>query len=230
DGFEVIFSKTEPEKWDTNGNGIGDGLEFIQSKGYLGWIESLPDDWIGMTITWDNYTILIKTNSSVLEGEFDKEEQKLKIKVSGPNGTQGVTKIDVPKSLCEPEDIEIKLDGELINYTVTEDDTYYYIHIEYNHSIHELSMEISKITEVPSDGTEDEKGFLADFYQIALIIAVIIILALLILIIKIRNEKENIGLSEVPPERLRNLLEKKYAEGNMTDETYKDIKSLLEKY
>ncbi len=229
DGFEVIFSKTNASLWDTNGNGIGDGLEFVQSKGYLGWIESLPDDWIGMTITWDNYTILVKTNSSLLEGEFDKEEQKLKIKVSGPNGTKGVTEIDVPKSLCEPEDIEIKLDGELINYTITEDDTYYYIHIEYNHSIHELSADFSKIVEEPSEPEDDEKGLLANTYLIAFIIAVIIIF-LLSIIIRNRGKSEDIGVQELPPEKLSILLDKKHAEGKITDETYNDAKSLLEKY
>jgi hypothetical protein len=230
DGFEVIFSKTKPEKWDTNGNGIGDGLEFIQSKGYLGWIESLPNDWIGMTITWDNYTVLVKTNSSVLEGEFDKDEQKLKIKVSGPDGTQGITEIDVPKSLCEPDDIEIMLDGEMINYTITEDDTYYYIHIEYNHSIHELSADFSKIVEEPREPEADEKGLLANLYLIALIIAVIIILLLSIVVIRNRSESEDIGVQELDPEKLSILLDKKHDEGKITDETYNDAKTLLEKY
>jgi hypothetical protein len=229
DGFEVIFSKTNTSLWDTNGNGVGDGLEFIQSKGYLGWIESLPDDWIGMTITWDNYTILVKTNSSVLEGEFDKEEQKLKIKVSGPEGTQGVTEIEVPKSLCEPEDIEILLDDELINYTLTEDDTYYYIHIEYDHSIHELSASFGDISEVPivSTGKDDS---LANIYLMTLIIAIIVILLLFGIIIRNKSKRGDIGVQELPPEKLSILLDKKHDEGKISDETYNDAKSLLEKY
>ncbi|UCE37533.1 MAG: hypothetical protein JSW00_19105 [Thermoplasmata archaeon] len=230
DGFEVIFSKTNASLWDTNGNGIGDGLEFIQNKGYLGWIESLPDDWIGITITWDNYTILAKTNSSLLEGEFDKEEHKLKIKVSGPNGTQGVTEIEVPKSLCEPDDIEIMLDGELINYTITENDTYYYIHIEYNHSIHDLSADFSKIVEEPSESEDDEKDLFANIYLIALIIALVIIILLSVVVIRNRGKSEDIGVQELPPDQLSILLDKKHSEGKLSDETYNDAKSLLEKY
>jgi hypothetical protein len=228
DGFEVIFSKTRPDIWDTNGNGLGDGLEFIQSKGYLGWIESLPDDWIGMTITWDNYTILVKTNSSVLEGEFDKEEQKLKIKVSGPDGTQGVTEIQMPKGLCDPMDLEISMDGELINFTFTEDETYYYIHVEYNHSIHELSTHFQE-SEVIEDPMDDEEDSLAVIYLLFLIMAVIAVLLLLKVIV--RNKKSwDIGVQELPPDKLINLLEKKYSDGQMTDKTYEDIKSLLDKY
>ncbi len=228
DGFEVIFSKTNASLWDTNGNGVGDGLEFILSKGYLGWIESLPDDWIGMTITWDNYTILIKTNSSVLEGEFDKDEQKLKIKVSGPDGTVGVTEMDIPKSLCEPEDIEIELDGELLNYTLTEDDTYYYIHIEYNHSIHDLVADFSRGVEEPIEPSVKDKDYPA--YLIALTIIAVIVILIFIAALKNRSEKGKFETQELPPEKLSMMLEKKHSEGKMTDETYEDIKSLLEKY
>jgi len=229
DGFEVIFSKTNASLWDTNGNGIGDGLEFIQKQGYLGWIGSLPDDWIGMTISWDNYTIYVKTNSSVLEGEFDKEEKKLKIMVSGPEGTQGIMEIDVPKTLCEPEDIEIQLDGELINYSLTQGDDYYYIHIEYNHSTHELSAIFGQTGDIPGQD-HDDKGLLEERSFVGMIIAIIIICILLFLITRNRGEKEDIGVQELPPDQLIKLLEKQHAEGDITDKTFNDAKKLLEKY
>ena len=230
DGFETIFSKTDPNDWDTNGNNIGDGLEFVANQGYIGGMQSLPDDWIGMTITWQNYTIYIKTNSSVLEGEFDKEDRKLKIKVSGPEGTQGTTEVDVPKSLCDPEDIEIKLDGELINYTMTQNKTYYNVHIEYNHSTHEITASFGYIDQTPDPQIVEKKGEIDNSFQIAFIIALITAILLLILLIKTRNGKQGIEIQELPPEKLMILLEKKYEEGDMTDETYKDIKSTLEKY
>jgi hypothetical protein len=228
DGFEVIFSKTKPDDWDTNNNSIGDGLEFIESQGYLGWIELLPDNWIGMTISWDNYTVYVKTNSSVLEGEFDKDEQKLKIKVSGPEGTSGVTEIDVPKSLCEPDDIEIMLDGELINYTITEDDTYYYIHVEYNHSAHELTADFTRKIEEPI-GSEDDDGLPVQ-YLIILVVVIILTIIILLGITRYRNGFQKNEVPDLPPDELSKMLEDKYAGGEMTDKTYNDIKSLLEKY
>jgi hypothetical protein len=230
DGFEVIFSKTNASLWDTNANGIGDGLEFIFNQGYLGWMESLPDDWIGMTISWDNYTIFIKTNSSVLEGEFDKIEKKLKIKISGPEGTQGVTEIDISKNLCDPEDIEISLDGELINYTLTEDDNFYHIHIEYNHSVHELSANFKEVAQISDSQIDDKKESSFNLFQLAFLIAFITSILLLIFLIITRNGKQENKVQELPPEKLVILLEKKYADGQVTEETYEDIKSLLEKY
>jgi hypothetical protein len=229
DGFEVIFSKTNASLWDTNRNGIGDGLEFIESQGYLGWIEILPDNWIGMTISWDNYTVYIKTNSSVLEGEFDRHEQELKIKVSGPEGTSGVTEIDVPKSLCEPDDIEIMLDGELINYTITEDDTYYYIHVEYNHSTHELTADFTRIIDEPIESEDDEVGLPVQ-YLIILVVVIILTTIILLGITRTRNGFRNNDIPDLPPDELSKILEDKYAGGEMTDETYNDIKSILEKY
>jgi hypothetical protein len=220
DGFEVIFSKTKPDKWDTNGNGVGDGLEFILNKGYLGWIESLPHDWIGMTITWDNYTIMVRTNSTLLEGEFDKEERKLKIKVSGPTDGLGITEIDITKNLCDPEDIEIMLDGELINYTITEDDT----------CVQELSANFREETDIIDKPIDDEEVSPEIPYLLAFIIAVIVAILLLIMVIKGRNGYPDGRIRELPPEKLMMLLENKYEEGKITDKTYEDIKSLLDKY
>jgi N-acetylneuraminic acid mutarotase len=228
DGFEVIFSKTDPNDWDTNANSIGDGLEFIQKKGYLGWIESLPDKWIGMTITWDSYTIFVKTNSSVLEGE--KEELELKIKVSGPEGTLGVTEIEVPKGLCDPEDIEIVLDGDQINYTLTEDETYYYIYIEYDHSVHELSASFDSVIDYSDHPTDEEEGSLDIIYIMSLIIALIVILLLSVVIIRNKGKSDDIGVQELPPDKLSMLLDKKHEEGKISDKTYDDAKSLLEKF
>lgn len=245
DGFELTFSNTDPTNWDTNGNSIGDGLEFIQSQGYMGGMHSLPNDWIGMTITWDNYTIFIKTNSSVLEGEFDKTDKKLTIKVSGAKGTTGVTEIDVPKSLCKPENITVKFDGGLINYSLTQNATHYHIHIEYNHSVHELLTNfnykgkkpddpivddpIDPIVDEPVNGTEAEE-LSYYIYILALIIIIVIIIIIMIIVIKTRNNKVTNDVPDLPPQQLSRMLDEKHAKGEMTDETYNDIRSKLKKY
>jgi len=222
DGFELIFSKTDPTDWDTNNNSIGDGLEFIQSQGYTGSMQSLSSHWIGMTISWENYLIYIQTSSSVLEGEFDKDEQKLEVKVSGPDGTQGITDIDVPVGLCEPEDIEIKLDGSSIDYTLTQNTTYYHIHIEYTHSIHILSTKFNQ-----KNGEDSSSNYIN---LLVVLISISIIMIVLVSVIKTRKENGNIIETELPPEELLKLLEKEHADGEITDETYEDVKSFLEEY
>lgn len=153
------------------------------------------------------------------------------MKIAGSDGTQGEIDIEIPVGCCEPEDIEIMLDEEPFDYELTQDSTHYNVHIEYTHSIHELTASFGQSTEIPDQPVEtDEKGLLDDLPFIGLIIAIIVIILLLILITRNNNGKDNMGVQELPPEKLVVLLEQKHTDGEMTDETYEDIKSLLEKY
>ena len=223
DGFEIVFSKTNPTILDTNGDGFGDGLEFVRSQGYMGLMQSLPDDWIGITIAWEDHLVLLRANSSVLEGEFEREKQRLKITVSGPDGSQGITEIDIPNDLCTPGDIVIELDGETIDYSLTESATHYLIRVEYTHSTHEISAGFGQTVVVPS-------GISDILYYLVASMAAIITLVAAIAVVKYRRGREDIGVQELPPEKLSKLLEKKHSEGKVTKETYQDIKSLLRKY
>ena len=45
-----------------------------------------------------------------------------------------------------------------------------------------------------------------------------------------KNKREKEGAQEMSPEKLDALLEKKRADGKVTDKTYEDIKVLLKKY
>ncbi|MDI6916953.1 MAG: PKD domain-containing protein, partial [Thermoplasmatales archaeon] len=160
DAFEIIFSKTNPTVGDTNGNGLSDGLEFIQNQGYSGSMQILPNGWIGMTIACANYTMYAETNSSVLEGRYNKDKKTLRIKIHGPPETTGVANITIPKDMVDSEkDIKIQLDGHLINYTLSQNTTHYFIHIEYTHSTHELAARFTSVTAValnnPVNPTKD---------------------------------------------------------------------------
>ena len=139
DGVEMIFSNTDPLDADTDGNGIGDGLQFIGAGGYSAMVQLLPNGWIGMQIFWSSYTISVKTNSSVLSATFNKDNKTLTIGVSGPSGTTGACQIVVPKAMINSSsDISVFLDDQAINFTLTQNDTYYTIDITYTHSTHEL--------------------------------------------------------------------------------------------
>jgi parallel beta-helix repeat protein len=239
DGFELIFSKTDPTTWDSNGNGIGDGLEFLQTQGYTGGLSTLPDGWIGMMVKWSNYTMFVSTNSSVLNVEFDKEKKKVDIIVSGKKGTSGGCRIIVPKSLLNStEDISISLDNNPLNFTLTQNETYYIISVRYNHSTHALSIDLAESKKGPGNGQngEDpegsklENGKLQNIYIVLSSAIAVIIIILIIVIIRVRKENGYTETPMLPPEDLSNMLEQKHSEGAITDETYNDIRALLEKY
>ena len=152
DGFELIFSKTDPTDWDTDNDGIGDGLEFIQNQGYSGSMQTLPEGWLGMTISTSNYTMYAETNSSIIEGKYDKDKKTLRIKIHGPPDTVGVANITIPKGMVDSEkDIKIQLDGHTINYTFSENSTHYFIHVEYTHSMHEIAARFTPVINVTAD-------------------------------------------------------------------------------
>jgi len=239
DGFELIFSRTNPTIWDSNGNGIGDGLEFLQTRGYTGGMKTLPDGWIGMTIKWSNYTIYVSTNSSVLNVEFNKDQKELNITVSGNKGTSGKCIISVPKGLINSTKyIKVSLDKKPLNFTMTQNDTYYFITVQYSHSTHSLIFDLEKSKVGPDNGqnsdeidtpSSDNGEMLKTYIALSFVIAVIIII---LLIVVLRLRKEN-GYTETPilePDELSNMLEEKHSEGTITNKTYEDVKKLLEKY
>jgi len=154
DGVELIFSNTDPTKVDTDGNGIGDGLQFIGAGGYSAIVQLLPNGWIGMQIFWSSYTISVKTNSSVLSATFNKDNKTLTIGVSGPSGTTGACQIVVPKAMVNSSsDISVFLDDQAIDFTLTQNDTYYTIDITYTHSTHELMTGFVHSSGTPAPGT-----------------------------------------------------------------------------
>ncbi len=152
DGFEVFFSKTNPADWDTDGDGVGDALEFVIGAGYSGSLEALPQGWIGMTIVWDNYSVVMRTNSSMLSGSFDKTTRTLSIDVRGDPGTRGALDLVVPKTLCNSSDVALALDNQELEFTMTQNTTHYTIHAEYSHSSHSITAQF--MAGPPTDGPD----------------------------------------------------------------------------
>lgn len=222
DGFEVAFSKTNPAELDTNGNGVGDGLEFVQREAYMGIMERRPDDWIGVTISWKDHIVHVKTNSSVLDGSFDTKNRKLELTVSGPDDSQGTVEMSVPNDLCSPEDIDVIFDGVKIGHSLIQESNYCSIRVDYVHSTHNIVIVFGKVTDDPGGIWNAILALLAS-------LAVVGVLLASIAATRSRKRKE-VAVGELPPEKLSMLLEKKRSEGRMTDETYEDIKSLLKKY
>jgi hypothetical protein len=223
DGFEIAFSDNSPIMWDTDNDGDGDGLEFVQDEAYFGVMESLSDDWIGISFAWESHVMHARTNSSVMDGEFERGEQRLRVRMYGPDGTQGTTEIRIPRDLCTPGDIEVRLDGHKIDHSLVQSATHYIIRVEYSHSVHEIVADFSHAADVAGDISDLLVYLMA---SAAAIIALMVSIAL----IRKRNERDGIRVQELPPEKLSMLLEKKHSEGKVTKETYDDIKSLLKKH
>lgn len=149
DGVELVFSKTDPTEADSDLDGVSDGLQFVCEGGYAAMVQILSDNWTGLQIFWSGYSISIRTNSSVLSATFDRDNKTLTVGVSGPSGTIGACRIVVPKAMIDSSsEISVFLDDQMVNFTLTQNDTYYTIDILYSHSTHELVTDFAHSSEV----------------------------------------------------------------------------------
>ncbi|MEM1539985.1 MAG: hypothetical protein QXJ07_01170 [Candidatus Bathyarchaeia archaeon] len=75
--------RTDPKKWDTDGDNIGDGLE-AAATGLNAFVAILPEGWIRMQLEWRNKRMYVSTNSSVLGVVFNSTSMSLTVNVGGP--------------------------------------------------------------------------------------------------------------------------------------------------
>ena len=141
DGLEVCVCRTDPLKADTDSDGISDGLE-AAAAGFDAIVRALPDNCVRVEIIWYGYEVDIETSSSVSGTVLDSDGKRLRIIVSGTEGTTGECAIALPKCLVSPgSKIRVCLDDEPIECELTQDESNFYIEAEYLHSSHELEID-----------------------------------------------------------------------------------------
>jgi nitrous oxidase accessory protein NosD len=103
-----------------------------------------------------NQTFAFDSNSTIAEPDFNSTDQMLSFTASGPDGTNGYTKISFDESLVvDPNNVTVLQDGEQINFNLTSKDNSMILSINYTHSIHDTivqfnSGEATPIPEFPS--------------------------------------------------------------------------------
>lgn len=92
----------------------------------------------------------VSSNSSVSNLVFDSSRSLLNFTVSGPAGTQGFFDAAIAKSLLLGQPV-VLIDGVEHPASVTEDANFWYIHVTYPHSAHQVAIGGSNtIPEFPS--------------------------------------------------------------------------------
>jgi parallel beta-helix repeat protein len=147
---------------DANGDGIGD-MPYVV---YILMYENVTDRYPLMAPfsmseagTWNNVTYYVDmiTNSTVSDFNFDQDRKMINLNVTGLGGTDGFSRVSIPKKLlwCESlEEWRVHVIGiELpIGWrpTILEDDNYTYIYIPYWHpASYSVSIQIEGTYAIP---------------------------------------------------------------------------------
>ena len=87
----------------------------------------------------------VESNSTVSALAFNSTSSKLGFVVSGPDGTKGYVKTTIAKNLVSnPENIQVYLDGNELNYDVSSIVDAWILTFTYSHSTHQISIELSQ--------------------------------------------------------------------------------------
>lgn len=97
------------------------------------------------TITVRSTPFSIISNSTITELSFNSTSKTITFTVTGPDETIGYTNLTIAKTLIEDVDgLQIYVDENLIDYTVTPADYYWLIHFTYSHSTHKVLIIINQ--------------------------------------------------------------------------------------
>jgi hypothetical protein len=149
DGVEVRTG-FDPLNRDTDNDGIRDGREFVLNFGENTTATPLPDGFIRLTLQWTSYSMIVTSNSTMLNATFNALTQKCLFGVDGELGTIAVCNLTLPSAMVpDPSAIKVFLDGSSIHFTYVIVRDTVQIYVEYPHSAHLLSISIGSDSTIP---------------------------------------------------------------------------------
>jgi len=110
-----------------------------------------PLTFIEIPIAREHFQVIASTNSTLNSYTFDPQTKSLRLSLSGADETCGVCRITIPKRLLscdQPNQWNIILSDEQLNYLALEDEENTYLYFTYAQSIN-FEIEIIGINAVP---------------------------------------------------------------------------------
>lgn len=115
----------------------------IQARAYMGSV--MRQYYANVSLTVTSYegknAFSVLSTSTVTDLSFDSVTKVLRFTVSGPTGTTGETKVSIAKSLvADGHSVNVSLDQNAIEYTVSEMGDYWVLTFTYHHSAHSIAV------------------------------------------------------------------------------------------
>ncbi len=93
----------------------------------------------------------ITSNSTITALNFDAVSKLLSFNVLGTNGTSGYTYVFIPKALLNgTSTLDVRLDGNTIDYTMQSQNDGWLLYFSYHHSMHRATIGLgSSVSSIP---------------------------------------------------------------------------------
>lgn len=96
----------------------------------------------------EKYVFSVVSNSTISDLAYNSSSNALRFTLEGPSGTIGYVDITIAKKLImDANGMRVYVDGKQIEYTTMASDDSYLLHFTYQHSIHEIIVDLSQPTQ-----------------------------------------------------------------------------------
>jgi len=124
---------------------------------------------LAFTTLEEKYVFSVISDSAVSELTFNSTNKILGFTLEGPSGTTGFANVTIAKDLiAETAGLKVYLDGNQKVYTATSSDTAWLLHFTYQHSTHNVTINLS----------QSATPFIETPFGIATIVGIVVIVVL----------------------------------------------------
>jgi hypothetical protein len=114
----------------------------------------------------------------MLMASFDQGNKSLNFNIKGPIGTTALCNISIPAYMVSDiSNVKIKLDGNLINSTISADGNNYLIQFLYSHSEHKISVGLN---EIGDEANPEENNQINSFPLFSMLISIFLGITLIL--------------------------------------------------
>ena len=102
---------------------------------------------LAVTSSEEDNAFSVSSNSTMSSLSFNSTSKVLSFSVTGPSNTTGYAKVYIAKSLIQDTSgISVYLDGNKVDYTAISRDDSWLLHFTYQHSTHEVTVNLANST------------------------------------------------------------------------------------
>ena len=162
--------------WDSDNDGVKDGDELEEGRDPMG---------IEQTVTHGGteYELVFYVNATLTDVSYDEEAYELSFNLTGESGTVARCRIKIPKAMWPEGNITVLVNGTPIDYTLTEDEEYYYVEFCIGLSTKHVVIKFTPAEEVP----EERPPVVPTYLLVAGVAGAIIAVAIVALLLKRRR-------------------------------------------